>query len=229
MRKNRIVLHLPYPHPILMNKNIVFLAALLVIPGLAIATSKVMQGQVGSAQVAQAASASSVRSSSQYSIWNDSRMSSVAYTSSSRNSSTAITSSSRTSSSAQQSVVDLSVILDSNLNRVGANGSVVFSAKVKNVGSLGTLAKLRVFKGDMTYVSNNAACAFSSTDSTFLDCQINVPANAYAMLTVTMNMPPNFTCAGSMMGRSVFASVISPDSYPDNDTSNIITLLPVCP
>jgi len=206
-----------------MNKIAVFAVSLFVISGLAFATSKVMQGQVTPVLVAQATSASSVRSSSQYSIINDSKMSSTGYTSSSRSSS------SSSSASSVASIVDLSVILDSNLNRVAANGSVVLSAKVKNVGNLATLAKLRVLKGDMTYVSNNAACAYSSTDSTFLDCQINVPANSYATLTVTMNMPANFTCAGSMMGRSVFASVISPDNYSDNDTSNIITLLPVCP
>lgn len=148
-------------------------------------------------------------------------------------------SSSSTSSSScsvqPQLFSDLSVILDADKTVVSPGGSVTYTVKVRNSGP-DQLPGATVFllRNDMSVLQSTAFCFVQDSDPTYVRCTVpQVSAGQSTTFTVSMQLPPTFNCIESTGGRPAFAFVRSPaggnqDLYPQNNTSNILNLLPVC-
>lgn len=130
---------------------------------------------------------------------------------------------------------DLSVILDTDAHTVAAGSEVTYYLKVTNSGSDDLPgATVLLLKNDMTYQESSVFCYVQNSDTTYIRCTVPpLAAGASTTITVTAQLPTNFTCINSTGGRSAFAFVRAPsggniDLYPQNNTSNIVNILPVC-
>lgn len=134
-------------------------------------------------------------------------------------------------------LTDLSVILDTDQQTVGAGQDISYSVKVRNGGTDDSKG-ITVFllRNDMDYVESSVFC-FVTADPGYVTCTVPpLPAGQSTTFSVTMRASPGFNCIESSVGRSVFAFVRAPlaptggtiDLYPQNNTSNIVNTLPVC-